>query len=81
VSPKGRAPVAQCSGHELKLVYPQEESEAQPDCFAALSFDHFFLQPLHNDNLEMNTRAAHDYCLENPQWSLSLQTHKIIGID
>jgi 7-carboxy-7-deazaguanine synthase (Cx14CxxC type) len=81
VSPKGRAPVLQRSGHELKLVYPQIEEEAQPDRFAALSFEHFYLQPLYDDNLEANTRAAIDFCLEHPQWNLSVQTHKIIGID
>lgn len=81
VSPKGRAPVTQCSGDELKLVYPQQEPEAQPDCFATLAFDHFYLQPLYDDAVEANTRAALDYCLQHPQWKLSLQTHKIIGID
>ena len=27
-----------------------------------------------------NTRAAIDFCLRNPRWKLSLQTHKITGI-
>ncbi len=81
ISPKGSASVLQRSGHELKLVYPQEESEAQPERFAAMSFDHFYLQPLHDEKLEDNTRAALDFCLEFPQWKLSLQTHKILGID
>ena len=81
VSPKGRAPVVQQSGDELKLVYPQEESEAQPDAFASLAFNQFFLQPLDNEDREVNTRAALQYCLEHPQWQLSLQTHKLLGID
>jgi len=81
ISPKGRASVVQRSGHELKLVYPQQESEAQPERFAAMSFDHFYLQPLHDEKLEDNTRAALEFCLEFPQWKLSLQTHKILGID
>ena len=81
ISPKGSAPVRQSSGHELKLVYPQVEQEAQPDCFAGFSFEHFFLQPLYDDNLAANTRRAIEFCLEHPQWRLSLQTHKIIGID
>ena len=81
VSPKGRAAVEQRHGDELKLVYPQLEEEAQPALFAELSFDHFFLQPLHDENIDANTRAAIDYCLEHPHWRLSLQTHKIIGID
>jgi len=81
ISPKGRAPVLQRSGHELKLVFPQEEAEAQPDRFDTLAFEHFFLQPLHGKDTECNTRKAIEYCLEYPQWKLSVQMHKIVGID
>jgi 7-carboxy-7-deazaguanine synthase (Cx14CxxC type) len=81
ISPKGRARILQCNGHELKLVYPQQEAEAQPECFDTLSFEHFFLQPLHGKNTESNTRKAIEYCLENPQWKLSVQMHKVVGID
>ncbi len=81
VSPKGRAPVKQRSGNELKLVYPQDEAEAQPEQFVDWAFDHFFLQPLYNVQLQANTRAAVEYCLHHPQWRLSLQTHKLLGID
>lgn len=81
ISPKGRAEVVQRSGHELKLVYPQEEAEAQPDRFDKLRFEHFFLQPLHGQNTEANTRKAIEYCLEYPQWMLSVQIHKIVGIE
>jgi 7-carboxy-7-deazaguanine synthase (Cx14CxxC type) len=80
VSPKADAPLAQRSGDELKLVYPQAESTAQPECFADLDFAHFFLQPLDDAQRMANTRAAVDYCLRQPRWKLSLQTHKIIGI-
>ncbi|ARS53901.1 7-carboxy-7-deazaguanine synthase [Kushneria konosiri] len=82
VSPKGRAELKQLSGNELKLVYPQ--SEALPERFKALEFDHFFLQPMdlaprgQTGNTMADTVA---YCMENPQWRLSLQTHKIAGID
>ena len=81
VSPKGRASVEQRHGDELKLVYPQPEEEAQPALFQELPFEHFFLQPLHDENVDANTRAAIEYCLAHPRWRLSLQTHKIIGID
>ena len=81
ISPKAAAPLQQRSGQELKLVYPQAEAEAQPERFAALPFAHFFLQPLHDDNIVEHTRMAVEYCLAHPQWRLSLQTHKIIGID
>lgn len=81
VSPKGRARLEQYTGDELKLVYPQIEEEAQPERFESLPFDHFYLQPLDDDNARANTEATIAYCLEHPRWSLSLQTHKFIGID
>jgi 7-carboxy-7-deazaguanine synthase (Cx14CxxC type) len=81
ISPKGCAPVVQTSGDELKLVFPQTEPEAQPDSFTQMNFRHFFLQPLDSPEREANTRNAVDYCLRNPLWKLSLQTHKILGID
>ena len=81
VSPKASAPVVQRSGQELKLVYPQVEEQARPGNFVDLPFEHFFLQPLDGPDLEENTRLAVAYCLEHPRWRLSLQTHKILGID
>lgn len=80
VSPKAAAPLVQASGSELKLVYPQTEPEAQPERFTALDFEHFFLQPMDGPDIEENTARAAAYCLENPQWRLSLQTHKLIGL-
>lgn len=80
VSPKANAPLVQTSGDELKLVYPQAEPEAQPERFAALDFAQFFLQPMDGPHIEENTARAAAYCLENPQWRLSLQTHKLIGL-
>ena len=80
VSPKGSAPVVQQRGNELKLVYPQREPEAQPERFVDMNFDRFSLQPLDDPNRDENTRAAIQYCLSNPRWQLSLQTHKMIGI-
>ena len=83
VSPKADAPVVLTRGHELKLVYPQAQPSAQPERFASLEFDVFFLQPLDASTPEAtkaNTEAALAYCLEHPQWRLSLQTHKLLGI-
>jgi 7-carboxy-7-deazaguanine synthase len=78
VSPKGGAPLALDTGQELKLVFPQ--AGAEPQHYAALPFDHFFLQPMDGPAREANTQAAIEYCLQHPQWRLSLQTHKLIGI-
>lgn len=81
ISPKANADLAQKTGHELKLVYPQREAEAQPENFESLQFEHFFLQPLHDEHVAANTTSTIEYCLRNPKWKLSLQTHKIVGID
>ncbi len=78
VSPKADAALVQVTGNELKLVYPQEM--AKPERFAHLGFAHFFLQPMDGPELEANTAAAAHYCMEHPQWRLSLQTHKLIGL-
>lgn len=80
VSPKANAPLRLTWGDELKLAYPQREPEAQPERFVDLAFQHFFLQPLDSSEREANTQAALAYCLAHPQWRLSLQTHKLLGI-
>ena len=81
VSPKANAPLVQSRGQELKLVFPQDEDEAQPERFVDLDFEHFYLQPMDGEATLENTRAAIDYCLLHPQWKLSIQSHKVIGID
>lgn len=78
VSPKANAELVLTSGDELKLVYPQEA--AMPERFSGLNFRHFRLQPMDGPDVEANTRAALAYCLRHPQWSLSIQTHKLLQI-
>jgi 7-carboxy-7-deazaguanine synthase (Cx14CxxC type) len=78
VSPKGKTPLAQTTGDELKLVFPQDGVD--PAAFEGLGFAHHLLQPLDGRDSVANTQAAIAYCLENPRWRLSLQTHKFMGI-
>lgn len=78
VSPKAGADLVLVTGDELKLVFPQPGAE--PERFETLSFGRFRLQPMDGPDLARNTRAAVDYCLAHPQWQLSLQTHKYLGI-
>ena len=78
VSPKADAPVVQTSGAELKLVFPQ--ATAMPDRFEHLDFERFWLQPMDGPLQAENTAAALEYCLTHPQWRLSVQTHKYIGV-
>lgn len=78
VSPKAGAPLVVHAGDELKLVFPQVGAE--PHRFAHLEFRTFQLQPMDGPNREANASAAVAYCLAHPQWRLSLQTHKVLGL-
>ncbi len=78
VSPKAGTELVLQHGDELKLVYPQ--AGAEPERFARLPFEYFSLQPLDGPDAAAHTQAAIDYCLRHPQWRLSVQTHKVIGI-
>lgn len=78
VSPKRLDKLVQLSGDELKLVYPQRA--IPPEDVGHLAFKHFFLQPLDEVGAD-HTPATVQYCLKHPKWQLSLQTHKILGID
>lgn len=78
VSPKANAAIVLTRGDELKLVYPQRD--APPERFIALDFHHFFLQPMDGPDRVANTERAVDYCKAHPQWRLSIQLHKLVGI-
>jgi len=78
VSPKAGADLVLRQGHELKLVFPQQA--AMPEAFAGLAFERFSLQPMDGPDVIENTARAVDYCLKHPQWRLSVQTHKTLGI-
>jgi 7-carboxy-7-deazaguanine synthase (Cx14CxxC type) len=78
VSPKAGSELVVRKGHELKLVYPQAENS--PEDFAGLEFERFSLQPMDGPDIAQSTQAAIAYCLRHPQWRLSVQTHKTLGI-
>jgi len=79
VSPKADAEIVLTRGDELKLVFPQPL--ARPERFAGLQFQHFFLQPMDSLLQKQYTREAVAYCMAHPQWRLSVQMHKVIGIE
>ncbi|MFT2111617.1 7-carboxy-7-deazaguanine synthase [Marinomonas sp. 2405UD68-3] len=86
VSPKTTKTLIVNKGNELKLVYPQEH--LPPQFFTSLDFDYFYLQPMDQSHLpedrispEATQNLTLRYCLHNPQWRLSLQTHKMLNID
>lgn len=78
MSPKAGTDLVIDKGDEVKVVFPQPGAE--PERFATLAFDHFFLQPMDGPELQANTRATIEYCQAHPQWRLSVQTHKYLGI-
>jgi 7-carboxy-7-deazaguanine synthase (Cx14CxxC type) len=78
VSPKIGAPLVVESGHELKLVHPQVGGD--PVQFEHLDFESFRLQPMDGPDIVVNTEATVEYCLQHPNWHLSMQTHKYLGI-
>ena len=78
MSPKAATSIVLNSGNELKLVFPQPGAE--PKQYENLKFDYFFLQPMDGPHRETNTQLTIQYCLEHPQWRLSLQTHKLLGL-
>lgn len=78
VSPKAGNDLVQISGDELKLVYPQKN--ILPEDFEKYSFKNFSLQPMDGELKVHNTNLALEYCKNNPNWRISLQTHKIIGV-
>lgn len=78
VSPKAGTELVVTSGDELKLVFPQ--GGVGPEAVVDLAFDHLFLQPMDGPAQAENTAAAVRYCMDHPEWRLSVQTHKVIGI-
>ncbi|WP_390896920.1 7-carboxy-7-deazaguanine synthase [Rubinisphaera margarita] len=78
VSPKANADCIVREGDELKLVFPQ--NGITPEQCAHWGFDRFFLQPMDGPDLDHHRQLAVQYCLSHPQWELSIQTHKLLGL-
>lgn len=78
VSPKENTEIVQRTGDELKIVYPQ--GGMNPKDWEDLEFTHYYISPMDDDHTEENIQTCIAYCLKNPVWNLSLQTHKIIRI-
>ena len=78
ISPKAGSEVVQRSGDELKLVWPQ--GGIDPAALEGWDFAHFLVQPMDGANSEAALEAAIALAMERPQWRLSLQAHKIVGL-
>ena len=78
MSPKANTEIKLRKGSEVKVVYPQKN--LNPENFNVLDFKNFYIQPMDSENYEDNVSQSVKYCMQNPNWKLSLQTHKILGI-
>jgi 7-carboxy-7-deazaguanine synthase (Cx14CxxC type) len=78
ISPKAGTNVVQRSGDELKLVWPQAGIDL--DELESWSFDHFLNQPMDCADRERAKEAAIALAMERPQWRLTLQAHKVVGL-
>ena len=78
MSPKANTNIKLKSGNEIKVIHPQENYD--PNDFMSFDFDDFYIQPMDSKSYSKYLKASLDFCMQNPRWSLSLQTHKILGI-
>lgn len=78
VSPKEGGPLRLVAGDELKLIVPQPKLDME--ALERLRFRRFSVQPMDGPRRVENTRTAVELCLRRPQWQLSLQAHKLLGI-
>ncbi|MBR4774525.1 MAG: radical SAM protein [Bacteroidales bacterium] len=74
LSPKSAIVLQQAD--ELKLVLAPGVNPAK---WSDFNTPNLFLQPC-DDNGRTNVAEVKDYILAHPQWRLSLQTHKLLGI-
>ena len=83
LSPKANAELVVKQADEIKLVVPQTEHqpiETTLHRFEGMDFRHRYLQPMDGPQLRENTAYAVELCQKHPLWRLSVQTHKMIGI-
>ncbi|MES3057210.1 7-carboxy-7-deazaguanine synthase (Cx14CxxC type) [Sphingomonas sp. PP-F2F-A104-K0414] len=78
ISPKAGSIVVQRTGDELKLVWPQPGTDI--DDVETWAFANLLLQPLDDPQADANREACVDLVMQRPQWRLSLQTHKLLGL-
>ena len=76
------AAVVLAEADELKMVYDGSNAEAF-ERYSDFPAKHYYMQPCDTGNPANNNiilSQAIEYCQGHPQWSLSLQLHKILSI-
>jgi organic radical activating enzyme len=84
VSPKGEPAYARKINPKVNEVrLPVKDGDRLPILESLPEAEHYFLSPIFTDN-SLTTQANINYCVEQirqrPEWRLSLQIHKLIGI-
>ena len=78
MSPKANTTIELTEGSEIKVIYPQEN--LNPIDFNNMNFTNYYIQPLDSEDYNTNVTKSVRFCMQHPNWKLSLQTHKILGI-
>ena len=78
ISPKAGTEIVQRSGDEVKVVWPQDGLDM--DAIAGWDFRHRLIQPMDNPARAANEQGAIAFVLDHPEWRLSLQAHKALGL-
>ena len=85
VSPKGQTDYAKKINPQVNEIrLPVKDSDCIPQIESLPEAKYYFLSPIFTKN-QVETKANIDYCVklvkQNPEWRLSLQMHKLIGIE
>ena len=76
MSPKANTDIQLTEGSEIKVIYPQENLD--PADFINMNFSNYYIQPMDSKDYEANVSKSVEFCMQNSNWRLSLQTHKIL---
>lgn len=66
---------------DLKVLYPPIRPDITPATFEGFPSVHRYLQPVWRESADESTKQALEFMYANPVWRLSLQTHKILGVE
>lgn len=66
---------------DLKLLYPSIHPAITPESFANFPAKSRFLQPVWDQNYKSNLTETISCLYSQPDWRLSLQVHKITGVE
>lgn len=64
--------------HDLKVLYPEQIKDVTPGNFKDFDCKQKWIQPI-DEEAKNNTSEALAFVINNPDWKLSIQTHKLIG--